>query len=469
MDLSSILNTNTNDNAPSAERRPLSAKMPSPRRADSMSSTTPTSNLHSPHTNGRTASSSTITPVERPHGSDNKTHELPARPEASFVVTTKRKRENGEQKPKKRRAQEAPLWAQKIPERAQSGLSWHMLPKAAAINIAKPSYTPAPEQAAATSASPAQTQPQAVAGLPIHPFGSTYCNTVPADEVTRKVADFLYMAIGQLLDVLPSTNIEIEAKLGRIINRDTEDRVILPVQTEAVMTPNPNGLRTIFRSSMTEEEHMHFNKHLNTASISVPGPNGKTHERIQEIDSFWQLPRAEAIANIPAHLHSYVLGPGNAPVKVRISHAWNDTGRASEKACIIKRRISNIDIYNPNWPFDWRISVNIEYQYTGNRSALEPAVEGNGTRAADRAKNRLKYFYSVCDIDFTKVTAVPAGEVPGSASWEDNEHELEVELHSARLYEQLDLMRRRSPATRYEDLVRMLVDNVRVLTRSCGS
>ena len=64
---------------------------------------------------------------------------------------------------------------------------------------------------------------------------------------------------------------------------------------------------------------------------------------------------------------------------------------------------------------------------------------------------------------------MPAGELPGSASWEDNEHELEVELHSARLYEQLDLMRRRSPATRYEDLVRMLVDNVRVLTRSCGA
>lgn len=481
MDINSILN----DGPPTIERCPSSRKMSSSQRADSISSTTPSMNNYSPKTNGHTISTSTTTPTSidsRPRSSGNSIlRPLPEKPVVIVAPSSKRKRENGESRPKKRRLRERPLWAQKIPERIHSGISWHMLPKAS-VNGQKISNRGV-EPEIRNSPGP-QLKPGPVVVPPLNPFGSTYCNTTPGDELTRNVADFLYVQIGPLLNILPAANVEIEAKLGRIINRDTDERVVLPVQTEAVMTPNPGGLRTIFQSSMAEEEHIRFNQQLNAHTTQIPGPNGKTHERVLDIDSFWHLPRAEALAHIPGHLQPYILGPGNQPVKLRLTHSWYDTTTAAaatkkttptkshlgpEKACIIKRRLQNLDIYNPRWPFDWRISINIEYPYPGPRHGLEPATETNGTtRVRDRAKNRLKYFYPVCDIDFTKVTSVPAGEVPGNASWEEHEHELEVELRSEFVFEQLGVLRRNAHASRYEDLVRVLVDNVRVLTRSLG-
>ena len=58
---------------------------------------------------------------------------------------------------------------------------------------------------------------------------------------------------------------------------------------------------------------------------------------------------------------------------------------------------------------------------------------------------------------------------PGDlSSREEYEYELEVELGSGQVYEQVDGLRRGQRGSRYEDLVRVLVDNVRVLTRSLG-
>ena len=62
-----------------------------------------------------------------------------------------------------------------------------------------------------------------------------------------------------------------------------------------------------------------------------------------------------------------------------------------------------------------------------------------------------------------------SGGAGGDASREEYEYELEVELGSTKVYEQVDGLKKGRGGSRYEDLVRVLVDNVRVLTRSLGA
>lgn len=46
--------------------------------------------------------------------------------------------------------------------------------------------------------------------------------------------------------------IEIEAKIGHLIDKNTNARLRLPVMTETVMDDRDNGWRVNFKSSMTE-------------------------------------------------------------------------------------------------------------------------------------------------------------------------------------------------------------------------
>jgi polynucleotide 5'-triphosphatase len=67
------------------------------------------------------------------------------------------------------------------------------------------------------------------------------------------VADFLYMNVVSRDDIgeLSSRGIEveIEAKLGQLIDKDTNERYRLPVMSECLLAENQ---RVSFRSSMTE-------------------------------------------------------------------------------------------------------------------------------------------------------------------------------------------------------------------------
>ena len=92
------------------------------------------------------------------------------------------------------------------------------------------------------------------------PWEDSITNTIPSDEYLRQLSDFLYKeVVGRLdVDVGPAGGgsnsgavIEIEAKIGQLIDRNTNTRLRLPVRTECIIT-NDSGLRVNFKSSMTE-------------------------------------------------------------------------------------------------------------------------------------------------------------------------------------------------------------------------
>lgn len=96
------------------------------------------------------------------------------------------------------------------------------------------------------------------------PLGSwepSIVNVFPFEELTRVVSDFLFNEVVRRDDVGAGPAgggvgmgavLEIEAKLGQLIDKETNERLRLPVMSECVLSPHDPGLKTAFKSSMTE-------------------------------------------------------------------------------------------------------------------------------------------------------------------------------------------------------------------------
>ena len=99
---------------------------------------------------------------------------------------------------------------------------------------------------------------QPVKGAHLEP---SILNQIPSDEVIKAISDFLFVQVMQNQDtgVSPAGGptgqgavLEIEAKIGRLVDYTTNQRIYLPVRTEAIFDRNNPSLRTRFESSMTE-------------------------------------------------------------------------------------------------------------------------------------------------------------------------------------------------------------------------
>ena len=92
------------------------------------------------------------------------------------------------------------------------------------------------------------TDPSALLG----PHEMSLIKDPPTKGLTKAVADFFFEQVvtrddyGELSS--RGVEIEIEAKLGHLIDRATNHRYQLPILSECVLTPNPN---IAFKSSMT--------------------------------------------------------------------------------------------------------------------------------------------------------------------------------------------------------------------------
>ena len=109
------------------------------------------------------------------------------------------------------------------------------------------------------------TQPQLGDRGPLGPWEPSFLNVITYDEVTRRISDFLFQEVVLRDDVGagpagntpgPDAVLEIEAKIGHLIDKNTNDRLRLPVMTECVLDKRDPNLRIQFQSSMTEVSHL---------------------------------------------------------------------------------------------------------------------------------------------------------------------------------------------------------------------
>ncbi|KAH6623217.1 CYTH-like domain-containing protein [Chaetomium tenue] len=261
----------------------------------------------------------------------------------------------------------------------------------------------------------------------------------------------------------------IEAKLGMLIDKSTNQRVELPVQSECVLSDNGNWLG--FRSSMTEVQHKSFNGFLNflvqqthpankAANAALPRPRlpiDYRHRR--EVDKFFELPASVRDRLLPVCVAKPIAAKGHS-VKVRVSYDQK-TNKVLDK--IIKARIADLSMHFPDLPLDCRISVNLEMDWDGTVEDLEKMASSTGRPPIPaRMKDRLSYKHGCYQIDLTQVTQSVAGVTNTQRTEKD--HELEVEIDPTPVIEQGRRAMEGQPH-QYVEVVDGLVNNIRILAR----
>lgn len=87
----------------------------------------------------------------------------------------------------------------------------------------------------------------------LNPWEPTIIGKQPYEELSKAVADFIYINVINHHDLaqIRSHNalIEVEAKLGNLVNKNTNDRVHYPILSECLLQ---DSSRVMFKSSMTE-------------------------------------------------------------------------------------------------------------------------------------------------------------------------------------------------------------------------
>ncbi|KZV88061.1 mRNA triphosphatase CET1 [Exidia glandulosa HHB12029] len=257
-------------------------------------------------------------------------------------------------------------------------------------------------------------------------------NAEPFDEVMRHVADWIYRTARDY------SNVEVEAKIGLLIDTSTGQRVSFPVLTETILDPSYDRVR--FESNMSQAQHQHFNAMLNKlhATYKQPGYTGAQidYQHVRVIDSFYPTG-----------------GPGREKLRVSRDPTTNKTVES-----IIKRRIGDLNILCPSMNADWRVSVNVE----------DPVPEPPTGAKEDhqRNKDRISYTHQAFRIDLTQV------KDSGSQGKQPPTHELEIEFAQGD-----ELMRFASvrgdlsspECDTFDELVRVFVNNCRLMIRNVVS
>ena len=106
-----------------------------------------------------------------------------------------------------------------------------------------------------------KAQPELAGMGPLGLWEPSILNLIPSEEVTRIISDFLFTQVVLREDVGAGPAgggtgqgavLEIEAKIGQLIDKNTNDRLRLPVMSECVVSKDDPNLRVTFKSSMTE-------------------------------------------------------------------------------------------------------------------------------------------------------------------------------------------------------------------------
>jgi hypothetical protein len=263
-------------------------------------------------------------------------------------------------------------------------------------------------------------------------------------DIYRQVADFIYATLAESPEVRrienslesldldltnsssPTISVEIEAKLGRLIDQRTGKRIHLPIFCETVIhLPDAR-----FEANMSMSQHARFNEMLNTLVQSSKGKVKYRHTK--EIDQFFAVKGRRD--------------------KIRVSRHEN-TGQIVKNGIIRKRKLQHLNVYVPTAPLDYRITVALEEQVSFP-VGLEPDI-------TERHKDRLSYQHQLVQVDLTQVSSVSRGS---TTSVNQLFHEIEVEfVNTARdILLEKRRMDSRSPSKMLEHIIH-LVDNIRFL------
>ncbi|KII90780.1 hypothetical protein PLICRDRAFT_106409 [Plicaturopsis crispa FD-325 SS-3] len=273
----------------------------------------------------------------------------------------------------------------------------------------------------------------------VKPLSLSILGVEPLDEFIREVADFIHHMINTRPD-LKGAQVEVEAKVGVLRDRQSGKRLELPLRVETILTPDSIDCR--FESNMSVHQHKHFNTLLNKLKTTSEQPSYPAsplnYAHLYLVDSFYNAEDA------------------HSRDKIRVTRDER-TGAVTD--CVRKIRLGDLNVYSPKRAADWRISVSLEVP----GKCLPPPT---GSPTHTRRKDRLSYTHEEFVIDLTQVTASqPSGGPPEVL------HELELEIARPQFL-LASAARRGDPnmpeeeRSAFDDLIHAFVNNARILVRN---
>ncbi|KND00986.1 uncharacterized protein SPPG_04083 [Spizellomyces punctatus DAOM BR117] len=241
----------------------------------------------------------------------------------------------------------------------------------------------------------------------------------PEEDIVLTVSNFIWRNIS---GGKSGAHLEIEGKLGLIIDKETGDRIRLPVSSETVII---NNGQFRFDSNMTMAQHAHFNRILN-AVVQRPGSRTR-YVHTKEVDHYYQ----------------------QGSQKIRVS-ADQKSGQVKE--VLTKQRIADLEVHLPNSHLDFRISISLEIP------AQRPPKDSHSKFR--RQKDRLSYSHEAFRVDLTQVRQYNDRDMEIDVS-----HEVEVEFIRATELLVEKEKRQKQQQNNFADYVDIFLNNLRYLSR----
>ncbi|KAF9221602.1 mRNA triphosphatase CET1 [Gyrodon lividus] len=270
------------------------------------------------------------------------------------------------------------------------------------------------------------------------PLSVSILGVEPLDEFTREIADFVHHMIMKRPNMGPDAKVEVEAKLGVLRDRNTGNRIALPVLVETILAPE---IELRFESNMSAIQHKHFNTNLNELKRISSEPSHPAsplqYKHVKLVDSFYHSDNP------------------HEREKIRVT-------REEKSGAVVevtkKKRLGDLNIYSPKRSADWRVSVSLEV----------PVPHPVGTPTHTRRKNRICYSHEEFNIDLTQVVSTASPNAPPEIL-----HELEVEI--ARPAFLLSTASKRGDPnvsehqrSAFDELIRSFVNNARILVKNAS-
>ncbi|KAJ2503510.1 mRNA-capping enzyme subunit beta [Coemansia sp. RSA 1972] len=229
--------------------------------------------------------------------------------------------------------------------------------------------------------------------------------TRPVEDIVRVVADFMYTHMKD------RTNIEIEGKLGRLVDKKSGQRVSLPVVSETALNDDKF---TRFESNMTVQQHAMFNKLFNQRVDETRRPEFRgsrvEYRHTKEIDHFYRI----------------------NGTRVRVTRN-KETGEVL--GVITKIKVADLNIYSPRTKLDIRITINEEQPLDMPDTEVHKHI-------MERHKDRLSYKQDLWSFDLTQVISPehtvgpvnPYATGPPKTTPATTTHELELEVANPEIW-----------------------------------
>lgn len=245
----------------------------------------------------------------------------------------------------------------------------------------------------------------------------------PFDDRIRHVVNFM-------LEHVSSRNVEVEAKLGLLVEREQNVRAVslVPVTCETPISTESNR-DTRFESNVGEENFYRIIQRLNdrVAQSSHLAQGALQCTSLTEVDIYWPGRIRETKRK--------TTGPDGAEV-------WKTVKTES------KKRLGDLNVLCPGRWCDLRYSASVE----------EPcSLPTSGKPTMQRVKNRLSYRYEAVSIDLTTVEME-------SERGTERTFEVEVEIvPEANLVDEVVKYRNGDARSRLFEQATLLVNTVRTL------